>query len=599
MTVFVAFAASMVAGTWIMRALRAGGGVEGYAYRALAGLAACSLFLLVASPFVGLDGSLDVLLVAAVAGVGYEVFVASRGSRERELNPPSTGLSRSRFDTFCAVIVCMGFVLTFAQALAPVTDAESLRHHLAPAVQDGQANRVLAHADSGGGPLAPALHPFFALALAHDEEFSAGLLSWIYGLTACALVFGLGRRYGGPACGWLAAAMLASAPAFLTQTGGPRAELAFAAYVLASLSCLLTWRNQRTARWLVLSAAFAGVGCAVSPLGYVLLAVITAAVLLTPHTRRTRAAVIYAGAALCAACPWLLYGYLASGGGGIVAHFHDQLMLLALEEAAESPFHPVRAFVMFPWDVIMRPHLYGGWAHSPGPLLLLFGVPGLIAGPKEGRLLGAFCVAGGAALFFVAPSAQHFLPLFLPMIVVAAWAFESWKPLRGLMITVAAGAMLAGLAYQTIEARRALPAVLGQTPRTDYLAEHIPRYAVYEWLNQNIPEGRAALTFDPSAYYLEFDARTPDAELEALYGSAFARQLRWLEDNGIRYLVWPETFLAENRSMRAERWYAMVRRWPQEEPFRLVKEFVIPRPGRETPEHVRIYEIHYNSGGNA
>jgi 4-amino-4-deoxy-L-arabinose transferase-like glycosyltransferase len=594
MTFLVVMAAAGLAGTWILRPLRIGGGVEGYAWRGLLGMAVCSLFILALSPHFSLDGVFRVLLAVAAVGLGWEIFSASRDRYYREpvLKPAHRP---GWFEYVCGGVVAVAALLALISAMAPVAETESGAIHLSAAAQDAWANRIQAHPGQLEGPAGPLPHALFALALFHGEEYSANLFGLAFGLLACGAVYGLGRRLGGPVCGAGAAAMLAASPVFYTEAGAARVDLAFAAFVTAALTALIVWREERHYAWLFLSAVLAGSACAIRPTGYLFILLLTAGVLIAGRERRYSLAFFYAGGALLAAAPWFLYAYLPGDFSSPVHYLAERLGLLAAEPVNVGRSAAI-AFVMFPWDIVMRPGLYDGWAYSPGPLVLLLGAPALLLGGKTAWRAGGFCIAGGLFIYFTAPAGQYFLPVIAPMMAVAALMLTqvphpAWRKAVHVLVLAAFGL---GLCYHGLNAAARLPVVAGSVDRSDYLAAHVPRHPAYAWVNANIQPSRGGImSLDPNTYYFEFPVFTDFGALAELNGVPLTRQLSWLQDRDIQYVILPETYLEESNVMRELGIADLARRWANSENhFVPLHVFEFEREGG-SPERVVVYGMRY------
>lgn len=593
MTFLIVLAAAAVAGTWIIRPLRLGDRLELQVYRLLAGLAVCGLFILASSPFLTLSGAFQVLLIVALAGWGWELFARARDRYYRDpVSHAIPKLSRLEYGALALIAVCGAMALL--GALAPPTEISVLSRHLSLAAQDAGSGRIQPHPNTMFGPPSPMMHVFYAMALHNEEEYAANLFSWFYGMLALAAVCAAGARLGGRSCGILAAALLAVTPLFFTQSSTAHFDLAFAAYTTASLACLMAWREEEHFGWVFLGALFTGCAASVQPAGYALMPVFSLVVFLSSKKRYYRLTMCYLAGAVVISLPWFFYEFVPTPSSNPFTHLIERYESLAFARQGESPRERFHAAALFPWDVVMRPMVHGGWSHSVGPLILVLGVPALFAGRRELWRVGAFCIASGAVLYFVSADSRTVLPAIAPMFAVAAHGALSFRSLRWLTGAVVALACVAGIMYQGLEVRQRLPVVTGAVSRDAYLEAHVPRYPVYQWINRNIPEDATLITFDPLTYYLERPVYGNAMALGALRGRALGGQLSWLKDHDVRYLVYAERLTGEDPKLRRSGAAALLKQWSETpEHFVPLQEFPIGGDSEEPEERVRIYEIHH------
>lgn len=593
MTFLIVLAAAAVLGTWIVRPLRLGDNLELLVYRLLAGLAVCGLFILASSPFLSLSGAFQTLLIVALAGWGRELFIKAR---DRYYNDPLPRaipkLNRWEYGALVLIAVCGTMALL--GALAPPTDGSVLSRQLSLAAEDAGRGGIQGHPNAMFGPPSPMMHVFYAMALHEDEEYAANLFSWLYGMLALAAVCAVGARLGGRSCGILAAALLAVTPVFFTQSSTAHFDLAFVAYTTASLACLMAWREEELFGWVFLGALFTGCAASVQPAGYALIPIFALVVLLLSKKYYYRLTLSYLAGAVVISLPWFFYEFVPTPDPNPFTHLLERYESFAFFRQGDSPRETFQAAALFPWDVVMRPMLHGGWSHSVGPLVLVLGVPALVAGRRQLWRVGAFCIASGAVLYAISADSRTVLPALAPMFAVAAHGALSLRSLRWLTGAVVAFACVTGIVYQGLELRRCLPVVTGAVSRDAYLKTHVPRYPVYQWINQNIPENATLISFDPLTYYLERPVYGNATALGALRGRALGGQLGWLKDHDVRYLVYAERATGENPELRRSGAATMVKRWSETpEHFVLIQAFELGGDSEEPEERLRIYEIHY------
>ena len=428
-------------------------------------------------------------------------------------------------------------------------------------------------------------------------------MSWLFGVLDCFMVYALGRRVGGRRCGIIAAAIFATAPIFLDQAGTVSLDVAFAALTAGALAAVFAWHDERKAGWVVLAGFFAGSSCGVRHTGYLVGLLLLIAVLLGKGPRRFTAVACYAGAAVLGAFPWMLRSTLLVGNP-VYPFFMSLLSPNTVADAEISALgvHEslrgtgLRAYLMFPWNIIMRPHWYDGWTKSPGALLLILGPVGLIVGGRRAWWLAAFSLAGGTCLFFFRQHARYLLPFFVPMMVVAALAPCRLRGLQRSIAVILAIVFAYQLALDVAAVHFKIPAALRLEPRQQYLAERVERYPAFAWVNKYIPPSDTVLTLDPRSYYIEGRTFQNFEALKRMRGAPLDEQLAWLQSRGIAYLFYPESYVTESPGYAQSGLLDLLNTWRHDpRHFAMVKAFDLARARSAGTERVELYALQYPS----
>jgi hypothetical protein len=567
--------------------------LEGPLYRMLLGLIIASLIILIAGSL-SLAAAWWLVAVLAVAGAGL------CGRDIRHAMPNRT--QRERLDwierlSLAAAAAGLGFA--FVCALAPVTGWDAGVAHIAlPAdyVRNGHIGLI----DGNNYSAYPHLmHALFALAYCSGER-SVSLVSWSFGALACGMAYLLGARIEGRKCGFIAAAVLATAPIFVDQAGAPSLDLAFTATVLAALHALAAWRQERNTNWLVLAGLIAGAGCGIRHTGYLVAAILAGFVLADGGPRRLRSAYIFSFACAAAALPWLMRS-AANSGNPFYPFFASLFGPAALPDvdAAAILTHSsiqgtgVADFVLFPFNVVLNPLRYGGWMTSPGILILALGIPGLFTGGSEARRLGAFSGAGIACMFFFRRFARYLLPFFAPLMVVAAIAVCRANRLRGPMLAVLLAGFGLGLAPGAAMTAIRFPAALGLESRDEFLTRRVERYPAFAWANAHLDPDGTVLTLDPRGYYFNRATFVNFEALKPLVVMDKSGRLDWLRAHRILYVLYPEAYVQESPAFRETGVIDVLDAWrADQEHFELIARFELQRPRTTATETVEIYTVH-------
>jgi uncharacterized membrane protein YhaH (DUF805 family) len=509
----------------------------------------------------------------------------------------------------CVAAIAGAAGLSLVGALAPPTDGGA--PYLALSKDYAREGRIVFEAHNAHSLDPPLIPSLFAYAFLEGGERDLALLNWIFGVLACGAAFVLGRRIEGRRCGLIAAAILATAPIFLDQTQTASRDLAFCGFTLAALACMAAWHDEQKTGWLFLCAFLAGVSCGIRLTGYLVCVLLALAVLSSaPRDARALTTVWFCVVAAIGAMPWFLRTAILAGNpfysasAAFLGPYVGPKSFRTYGADSPQPWRGIglRQFLMFPWNIIMRPQFYDGWSKSPGGLLLLLGIPGLIAGGKQAWRLAAFSVAGGACFFFVRQGAQGLLPFFAPMMVVAALAACRLKTLRHGIALLLLAMFAYGLAIDLALVQLTFPVVFGRESREGYLARRVERYPVLEWANRHIRPEDTVLTFDAWAYYLNGRAVPPggagdlenDAALLSLRDWPAGRQVEWFKTQGIKWIILPVTHIEETPGC-SDAFLEMTNLWRlHRHYFKLAHTFTLPRGPAIDPERVEVYRVRYD-----
>jgi len=496
------------------------------------------------------------VVLAGVAAAGLLTRRRTDGVGERPAVPPLDWVERAGL---AAVTAALG--LTFLGALAPVTGWDATVAHLAlPAdyAREGHIALQPGNVYSGYPHLA---HCLYAAAYHHGGALPVSVLSWALGGSACAAVYVLGARLSCRRVGILAAALLATAPIYMDQAGTVSIDLAFAAFATAALAAVAAWFDEKRLAALVAAGLLAGSACGIRHTGYLVCAFLALAVLMGRSPKRFRATACFGLAALAAAAPWLVRSALLTGNPffpllagwfpeGPIAHVAVDGAGVH-ESIARSGGISFLGFLRFPWDIIMRPGWYDGWNKSPGGLVLVLGLPGLLLGTWRVRAAGGYGVAGCALFYFYQRFARYMLPFFIPLMVVAAAATERAGRLRPVLLAAVAVMVLFGLGLHGAAVSFKVPVVVGLQSRDDYLAARVERYAAFQYANAHCADG-TVLTVDQRSYYLDMPAFQNHWAMKRLAALPLGEQAAWLREHNIRYVMLPLDFIEESGALRED-----------------------------------------------
>lgn len=564
---------------------------ESVAYHFLVGACVLATLTIVA-------GSVSLLAARVIAGAaavaGLYRFMSWRESSPSD--DPSTASPLERISlAACFIAVAFGVVL----GMAPGTAWDAGVAHLAlPAayLREGRIHLVEGNNYSAYPHLIQSLS---ALVYAPRDETRAAWICAFFGILSCVTVYHLARRMAGREAGAIAAALLSTTPIFMDQASSPTIDLAYTATLLGALNALVAWRNDNESRWLVIAAILAGSGCGVRHTAYLAGLLMTAGVFYFARERRAGTTGLFLAAAAVSASPWLLRSAMVAGNPFypfLSSYFPSAIPDV---DVARVGTHSsiqgmsVIGFVLFPWELVMNPVKYGGWHNSPGTLWLLLGIPGLFAGGRTARGLGAFSGAGIASLYFFQRFARYALPFIAPMMAVAAVGAcrigAMRKPVAALLVATYAFGLIPAVATLGIK----WSAITGVETREQFLARRVERYPAMAWANENLDASETILTLDPRGYYFDAPTFSNFEALKPLTRLRKSEQLEWLRERRVRYLFYPEAYVLESPAFRETGVLEMLNAWRADTGhFRLVHRMILDRPRGGGREIVEIYEFH-------
>lgn len=596
MALLALIAAAAAVGSLVLRAVPFRDSVEAWTFRLLAGLCGCALVAVSLGSY-SLTLALGVVYGVAAAGLLAEIFVISRRAPDRVALRPAWTLMEKLSVAACGA----GMLLALLSALAPVTGWDAAVAHLALPAVYSRAGHICFHEGNVYSGYPHLMHSLYVLAYHGGGELPVSLLSWFLGVLACGAVYALGLRIEGRACGFLAAAFLATAPVFMDQAGSVTIDLPFTALSTAALAALVCWFDERRWSWLLLGAVLAGSACGVRHTGYLVYVFCGLAVLAGSRGAQIRAAVVFGVLVLAAALPWLVRSAWLTGNPffPLLGHWFPSETVPHVvvggpgthESLIRGGGTGLLTLLRFPWDIIMLRFPYDGWRNSPGPMVLVLGLPGLFIAGGRARRLGLFSIAGGIALFYYQRLARYLLPFFAPMYVIAAAAACRLTWLRRVLFAVFAVVFAFGLALHAAAVYVKLPVIAGRETRDEYLRSRIERYPAFTYANERMNEGGVILSPDQRTYYLRPESYQNHWAMLQAADLPAAEQVAWLRAHRIHYIIVPWSFIEESGALR-DKLVPLFTAWTQDEVhFRVMDEKVFPNPRGGRPDRVTFLEV--------
>jgi hypothetical protein len=601
MSFVLLLAAAYVIGGCVFRQDRFRADAETFTFRFLAGLIACAVIIVTIGSY-SLPLAQLVIDLIAFFGLGKEFLWDSEPEvSESSENGGSIWPRLSFFEWGCVVAAFVGLGFALISALAPVTAWDATVAHVALPKDYVREGRICLLEGNEYSVYPQLLHCLYAYAYSQGGALGVTLLSWSFAALTCLAIYLLGNRLAGRRCGLASSAILATAPVFLDQGGTASVDLPFCAYSTAALVCLFAWRAESRRAWLILAACFAGSSCGIRHTGYIVCVFLFLATPFVARERRMQAAVLFGLIALVFAGPWLARSALLTGnpiypffdailGRGRIVHWN----VTGLATHSSASDIQWRRLLMFPWDIIMKPQMFDGWAKSPGAFVLLLGVPGLFVGGRKARALGAFSGAGVLIFFFFERLARYLLPFFIPMMAVGALAESKLKPIRHLVACVMFLLFAHGLALDAAATHFKIPVVFHLQEAEDYFKERVERYAAFQWVNGHVPYDETIFTFDRRTYFFHGKTYQNDEPLKRIASGPISEVYRWFVDNDIHWVFVPVSYIEESAGLRSAYSELISKFRMNRNCFLPAYGGNIPRPHGVGTEWVEVYEVRFD-----
>lgn len=531
------------------------------------GFGALGVFVLVLGTVGGYNPLVAWTLVLVALPFGLRPFL-------QDLRAAIPGLPTGGSKRALALFVIITLALTLPFTLAPPTAWDALVYHLTGPKLYLAAGRIHHAIDLPylGFPQWPAMLYTWAMLLGRAS--GAQLVHFTFALLTLALLPDLVNQ-AAPGRGWLAGALLLSAPAMALLASWAMAEWLTMFCVTAALVALLQWRQGKGGRWLALAGAFAGLSLAAKYTSAGSIVGLTAVVVVISHEARRlkppphqrvsqsppapailvspkggletsaaaapisgrpalRATAIFSAVVLIVVLPWLAKNWALTGNPVYPFFFPGKFWDVYRAEWYSRAGTGLRwdGLIIAPWSLMV----IGGRDEDIGPLFLAL-VPVLVIGwraqPHERRAVLALTLAvcaiayagwltGLAASALLAQSRLLF-PIFPLLAVLAAAAFDGLSAiaLPRLKTRWVVGGLIGLVLTLSASARlisfvseNPLPFLFGRQSEAEYLTDRLGmHYFAMEAANELPAGSHVVFLWEPRSYYCQAGCE-PDALLD-------------------------------------------------------------------------------------
>jgi hypothetical protein len=452
------------------------------------------------------------------------------------------------FHKFNVYILSALVILALILALAPPIKTDALVYHLAI------PKTYLEH--HGIVNLPNSMYSFFPLlfemVFLFAMTFGVESLPALCGLgMAFLLLLGLGvyfHQYLSTRLAWFVPVLFFSTPTFFEISASAYIDLALAGFMFFTFYAWDRWRKTRLPFWFFYMALFAGAAWATKLTGLIVLPLVALGIALEGRkdnnpARVLKHIVIFSGIVFLFMAPWWIRNYQYSGNpflpllmqflGGEdrvnwdftrAMQFNDYVKLFGMGRG-------LMEFVLLPYNLTFhaQPHTL----KFDGQIGIVFFmlIPALIAGlwrPRPPRWVAlSVCFAALICFWFVYFQYVRFLtPAFTVLTLLGVAGLEKiTRPTPGspprrlgrILLGVAACGVLFNLylIWDVWHEKAPMKYVAGKETRDQYLTRNIPRYPMYQAMNQLDPESKVLLVYMRNLGYLAERPFHSDSVFEA------------------------------------------------------------------------------------
>ncbi len=515
-----------------------------------AGVLAC---LILAAALAGLLNkyAIGTIFLVALAMCGTQLLRLLEVARTAVSRDYSRPAEIAYILAFATVVLVMG-----VRALTPPHAYDEAIYHLAAVKRFITAGSLTPLYDIAQGNTHMLVHMLYAPCLMIGADSAAKLLSLGFALLTALSLYAYARRFFDQAVGYVAGLAFFGAGMVMEVAATARIDVTLAGVLFMATYAMTAYLDDRSPRWLWLSAVLSGIGISIKLTGLLWVAVLGCLYLiqtlykasLAERVRQLRFGAFYFLILLAVVSPWLLKNYV---------YFHDPLYPFASsetvtdqrsqpisyfgpaeEEKLESYFqrakqrnsilaerirgiladtaarrperHPLRF-----WGYFTNPDLYNVAEpfHTPNYLFLVCPLFLLFRRDKKLMWLAICSVVFFVAMSWSAWTARYLLPIYPPLTLIAAYVVvraTEWLKLRSaiakalpvITLLLTTGATVFVEASQLIKTHE-LNYINGSMSRADFMSQFF-YYPSQRYVNENASrESRVFMVGCQMAYDLQ------------------------------------------------------------------------------------------------
>ncbi|MCK5160028.1 MAG: glycosyltransferase family 39 protein [Candidatus Aureabacteria bacterium] len=493
-----------------------------------------------------------VLLVLLLTGWKY-IFLSMRSS-------PSMlkKIFRERHTItqwFLILALTAAVVVTLIPATAPPTGMDSLVYHLnlpKEFLKEGKIYQVPFDINALW-PLNIEMLFTFGL-MFFKNAVLAKMFNYLMGVLTIPCIYLISRKFASRTFSLAAAALYYLMPAVLSQSGYAYVDVGIAFFTSLLLLLVCEWMDDKKLNTAVLMGIFGGILLGAKFTNAIILATVAIMMLLWIFLEKksllpaVKPLFLFGVVMLIVSCHWYVRSYVLTGNP-IFPFLNSLFGVESLREFKSSAASVgFKEFFITPFNLVLKPQLYGGVANQLGPALIAFFplvILGLWKNPRAKVFFLGF-VFYYIAWFFLKQNARFLLPamvLFYPVAAAGHEAVFEKNRISGIIISVILGTIIFMFVSTAVYyARPSAALFFGGELSGEYLEKLEPTYGISRIVEETVPEYETVLIAGEIKRFY-FNRKTIRADgLE--YMSDYNAKVKSPEDMisfirviGIKYLV--------------------------------------------------------------
>lgn len=461
-------------------------------------------------------------------------------------------------------------ILELPIALLPPTARDALIYHLAYPKLYLQHGKIfeLPFAFYSYYPMNTEL--LYMLPLYFGRDNFAALIHMAFGLMTAGLIYSYLRNRIDATYALLGAFIFLSMPIVIKLSTIPYVDLALAFYSTGALLAFLVWKERNGVKWLIFSAAFAGLAAGTKYNGlYVPLILAFMTLYASRNDRPLKALLIFLSISIAVASPWYIKNAIQTGNPFYPLFFNIFGGLKIPEQPTVPIFLKRQLFYGENWfdmlSIPIRVFFQGrddDMQYFDGvlnPLFLIFLPFAFRIKSREIGHTGVFSLFYFLLVFFTADMQIRFLLPILPALVILTVIginrLMGLPKIKLLAVIATASLLSLNLVYfaDYFGKKEPLPYITGNVSKDKYLIKHLRGYDATLYINKYLPKDAKVLMIyagdrgyylDRNYYYNSYLSGQPMKE--ALEGSRDAGDVvKKIRGNGITHILLDERLLGE------------------------------------------------------
>ncbi|NQU07665.1 MAG: glycosyltransferase family 39 protein, partial [Candidatus Abyssubacteria bacterium] len=380
------------------------------------------------------------------------------------------------------------------------------------------------------------LEMLYMAALLIDDFILANLIHYILGVGVLVFLYAFARRNFGGATATVAVLLFFFNPLFLNQLPIAYVDIGMTFYFLLAIYCMWKWKTGGGERWFVLLCIFAGIFAGMkytSIYGLISISLMIAVSEFSSGERRfgktLKRLALFGGIVTIFVLPYLVKNYVITGnpvypvaygvfGGKWLVPAQVERMLAYVDSHGMG--HDWRNMLALPWNItIMGKAGFEKFDTTITPLWLIFLPALLLTRPNPPAVKWSVFVC---MIYFLCWASythitRYMMPIFPLLSLACAHAIVALKDKAALhsqrlATTVKTGAILmcalAWFSFSYFYPSR-VPSefgevVWGRQTREEFLAEKVPNYGTFKYINKNLPaDARLVFFWDNRGFFCE------------------------------------------------------------------------------------------------